>query len=381
MKTTITVENDNLEATVIGFLRRLLEEEIVEALLLPLRTPHGHVRPGLVADPARMDVAAPLAPVMAVNSAPLAGHLSRRQPRPRLGAVLRPCEARALVELVKLQQASLDDLLLISVDCAGTYPLGDEGEANGDSAAVVEFFHSLHEGTEGERERPYRAACRICTEPTYDRADIVVELFGSSRSTGLSLSLPEGIAGRLGMAAAAGNGEREATVNKLMEARTAVRDETLRAMAARLEGEEGLTGVLDACIRCHNCMTACPICYCQTCVFKSELFAHQPQQYMGWARQKGALRLPADTTLFHVTRLNHMALSCVGCGMCTEACPVSLPVGEVFQAIGRQVQNLFDYVPGRTVDETLPLLTFSENEWMAFGESQTHLSVGVTNNG
>ncbi len=89
---------------------------------------------------------------------------------------------------------------------------------------------------------------------------------------------------------------------------------------------------------------------------------------MHWARHKGAVRLPADSSLFHLTRLNHMGLSCVGCGMCTQACPADLPVGLVFRAIGQRLQQTFDYLPGRSVDETLPLITFKEDEWTELGE-------------
>jgi len=132
--------------------------------------------------------------------------------------------------------------------------------------------------------------------------------------------------------------------------------------------QEGIEGVLAACVRCHNCMTVCPICYCKTCLFKSPTFDHEPMQYMNWAQRKGAYRLPADTTLFHLTRLNHMVLSCVGCGMCTSDCPAELPVGLVFRAIGQEVQEAFDYVPGRSVEDPLPMITFREDEWMEVGE-------------
>jgi formate dehydrogenase subunit beta len=91
-------------------------------------------------------------------------------------------------------------------------------------------------------------------------------------------------------------------------------------------------------------------------------------QYLNWARRKGAYRLPADTMLFHLTRLNHMVLSCVGCGMCTSHCPADLPVGRVFRTTGQQVQAAFDYEPGRSADEPLPLVTFREDEWLEMGE-------------
>jgi formate dehydrogenase subunit beta len=43
-------------------------------------------------------------------------------------------------------------------------------------------------------------------------------------------------------------------------------------------------------------------------------------------------------------------------------------VGSVFRAIGQRVQETFDYVPGRGVDEPLPLVTFKEDEWLEVGE-------------
>jgi hypothetical protein len=39
--------------------------------------------------------------------------------------VLRSREIRALIELVKLQQANLDNLTIIGVDCLGTYEVDD----------------------------------------------------------------------------------------------------------------------------------------------------------------------------------------------------------------------------------------------------------------
>jgi len=95
---------------------------------------------------------------------------------------------------------------------------------------------------------------------------------------------------------------------------------------------------------------------------------HPPEYYLTAAHRKGAVRLLSDTLLFHMTRLNHMGLSCVSCGMCTSACPADIPVGAVFSAIGEQVQTTFEYHPGRDVGEPLPLITFQPNEWTEVGE-------------
>jgi len=57
------------------------------------------------------------------------------------------------------------------------------------------------------------------------------------------------------------------------------------------------------------------------------------------------VRLLPDTLLFHLTRLNHMVSSCVGCGLCTDACPVEIPVGTVFRAVGEPVRTVRTYHP------------------------------------
>jgi formate dehydrogenase subunit beta len=327
MRTRIPVENNDTLAAVRGFLKRLLEAEVVDALLVPMETPAGTVTPALVADPALLDAANPLAPVMGLNAARVAGRVSIREPRGRIGAVLRPCELRALVELVKLQQANLDDMVTIGVDCLGTYdvPVYSTMQADG-GVDVTAYLATAQSGTLAPQEGyAFRDACQVCEKPHVEEADIVLELFGADLTAGIPVSLPDEMAEKLGL-----------ETLEVSEDFQSLRAEVVEKVVA-LE-QEGVEGVFAACVRCHNCMTVCPLCYCKTCLFKSPVFDHEPMQYMNWAQRKGAYRLPADTMLFHLTRLNHMVLSCVGCGMCTSDCPAELPVGLVFRTIGQQVQ-------------------------------------------
>ena len=380
MRTTIIpVENNDTLAAVRGFLKRLLETEVVDALLVPMETPAGAITPALVADPDLLDVANPLAPVMGLNAARVAGHVSVREPRGRIGVVLRPCELRALVELIKLQQASLDDVVTIGVDCLGTYdvPVYAAMQADG-GVGMAALLATAQSGELAPQEGyAFRDACQMCEGPHVEQAEVTLELFGADLAAGIPVSLSDEVADKLGMDSVEAERnqaikkepgfKRAEVVDKVVAARTQVRDARFAEMRQRLE-QEGVEGVFAACVRCHNCMTVCPICYCRTCLFKSPVFDHAPMQYVNWAQRKGAYRLPADTMLFHLTRLNHMVLSCIGCGMCTSDCPAELPVGLVFRTIGQQVQAVFDYVPGHSVEEPLPLVTFREDEWMEVGE-------------
>ncbi|HHS97975.1 MAG TPA: formate dehydrogenase [Chloroflexi bacterium] len=371
MQARIPVEGGDVVAALRGFLRDLLEKEVVEAVVVPMVTPSGAVTPALVADPALLDAADPLTPVMGLNAARVVGPVTIREPRGKIAAVLRPCEYRALIELVKLQQASLDDLVTVVVDCPGTYTVPDYETMRANGGVDREaLLAGARTGEVAPQEGyAFRDACQMCERPHAEGGDVQVWLFGADLSAGIPVSLPDDLAEQLGFSPAEADGRRAEVVEKVVSARTQVRDERFAEIRQRLE-EEGIEGVFAACIRCHNCMTNCPICYCKTCLFKSPIFEHEPIQYMNWARRKGAFRLPADTTLFHLTRLNHMVLSCIGCGVCTDACPADLPVGRVFRAVGQEVQAVFDYVPGRDVEEPLPLVTFKEDEWTEVGEEE-----------
>jgi formate dehydrogenase subunit beta len=132
---------------------------------------------------------------------------------------------------------------------------------------------------------------------------------------------------------------------------------------AATDNLEKLTTYLANCVNCYNCRVACPVCYCKECVFVTDVFNHDPMQYLKWASRKGALKMPTDTVFYHVTRLAHMSTACVGCGQCSNACPNDIPVMELFRLVAHQTQKGFDYQAGRNLEEKPPLSEFRENEF------------------
>ncbi|MGD8397238.1 MAG: 4Fe-4S dicluster domain-containing protein [Anaerolineae bacterium] len=372
IETTIEVQGSTTE-TIQALLRQMLAAGAVDAWLVPVRVPGGSVAPMLVKDPAALAHADPLAPVLPINAARAASQLTMTGHHETLGVVLRACEIRALVELVKFQQAGLDDVLVVGVDCLGTYPVTAYG-AVADKSALVEGARARAARAEIEPAdgMAFREACTMCEAPLPEgeHVALTVGLVGVEPDR-LYLQARADVAAALELEAGSAPASRQDAVQQLVTARTQARDEALAAFRARVGGTadmQGLLGEFAACIRCHNCMINCPICYCRECIFRTPTFEHESQLFYQWADRKGTVRMLPDTLLFHLTRMNHMATSCVGCGICSDVCPVDIAVATAFRAVAERAQAIFDYHPGRSLDEAAPVQEFREDELTQMGK-------------
>jgi formate dehydrogenase subunit beta len=363
-------------------------------LLVPQKLPTGdNVVPTLIRDPAKLAGVDPIAPVMPVIAAQAVSNVTATEHGERLAAVLRSCELRAVIELAKLQQASLEDVILIGVDCLGTYEVRDYARLiEGGVDPTAEMLTVAAEGQldllaadskSAAKGYQIRATCRMCEKPIPGgpdvyHPDIIIGLLGVDPNKQILIEASDTLAEKLGLEAAegpsAGSGQaparRKEIIERLIAERTAERDRVFAAFRERVTGMDTLLAEFSTCIRCYNCMGACPICYCKECIFRTPTFDHASPQYFRWAERKGSIRLPTDTLLFHLTRLNHMATSCVGCGMCESACPSELPVALIFRAVGQETQAIFDYHPGRSLEEEVPVSTFREDELTELGERE-----------
>jgi formate dehydrogenase subunit beta len=367
----IDVKDQDLLGALRGLFNNILGKEDISAILAPWRVPTKKmVMPTLLTDPDQLNGVDPLSPAFPMNSAKIVSRLTRKSSGGTIAAVMRPCEIRAFVELVKLKQARCDELILIGMDCLGA--LGNRDYLNwagedGDEATKI-FAQQVLSGKTAHMGGVQPAqACQSCELPLAEGADLNIGLFGVDTSrqilvqalTDKGSRLLEGLA----LTAAEEPASRRKEIEHLISERTAFRDKLFAEVADKTDNIEKLNAYLAGCVNCYNCRVACPVCYCRECVFVTDVFDHEPSQYLRWARKKGAVKMPTDTLLYHITRLAHMSTACVGCGQCTNACPNDIAVMPLFRMIAHKTQQAFDYGAGRSLEEKPPMSEFKEDEF------------------
>lgn len=364
---TLAIKNGQIRKTINAFLQDLLSKKGVEAILVPVAHPSGNsVVPTLVTNPEYLEQADVMAPVLPVISARIVSAMTRLTALSKKTAVvMRPCEMRALIELVKLKQASLDNLVLIGIDCPGVYSLDDYTQL----AAKSTSDNFVKAAWQDKEDVKLRAGCQICEYPVPLTADLVIGIIEQDLKNGLLLQADTRkgaeILEELGLTSESDSEtakRREAAVEKLLAQMKAKREKFFEQTQEEVGGLENLATIFAPCIKCHNCKTVCPVCYCRECFFDSPTFELEADKYLGMVEKRGAMRMPTDTLLFHLTRMTHMGTSCVGCGACEEACPSSIPLLKIFQLTGDKVQKLFEYVPGHSPEDELPAAAFMESE-------------------
>jgi len=367
----LEVQDKDILASLRRFFSRVLETEDISAILVPQRLPvKNMVMPTLVTDPDQLNGVDPLAPAFPMNAAKIASRLTRKPIGSKVAVVLRPCEIRAYIELVKLKQGQTDELVIIGIDCLGAFQNKDYTkyvEQQGTESTVC-FYQSVLDGNPAEIEGTALAsACQSCENPVPVNADILIGLFGVEVNDYLLVqSQSEGgaeLLNQLNLAETSEPASRQDAVSAIVAQRTDRRDEMFAQTREATNSLEKMTAYFAGCVNCYNCRVACPVCYCKECVFVTDVFNHDPSQYLQWANRKGVIKMPTDTIFFHLTRLAHMSTACVGCGQCSNACPNDIPVMELFRTVAHSTQQAFEYEAGKSIEQEPPLAVFYKDEF------------------
>lgn len=367
----LKVKDGDVTGSVNELLKHLLSSAGIEALLVPQAVPSKKtVFPVLISDPKKLH-ADVFAPVLPVSTAAMVSRMTKVQPSSKpFGVVMHPCQIRALVELAKLNQVKLDNVVIIGVDCLGTFPVNTYANFPKEKHPTLFLLESFAKKT-NDSEKYLRTACAVCTDMVPSNADIVVGLYGMDIEHEILIEAHTEKGKKLLETLQLESGKdmkhRETAVKT-------VHEHQLKKYQTFIKEKSGLKGIalfaefFDTCVNCHNCKTACPICYCRECLYESAVFDAEAYKFLRKAQTKGLLKMPQDTLLFHLGRMNHMVLSCVKCGLCEQACPNNILLMDVFIPAAERTQKEFSYHPGKDIAEKIPMIVYREDEYTEVGE-------------
>lgn len=304
-------------AAIRQFLWLVWERAGLDGMILPVYQPGDQqAAPGIIDQPDLLAVADPFIPLVPVNTSRLVAQMAQKSPQARYAALLRSCEARALMHVAERDGLNLDEWLIIGVDCLSSFSPEDYlwrvEKAGGAEQLTREALRFARQG--GIAPYRYRAACQMCESPFAPQADLNLEVLGlparefvmvSARDNALSERLglkdfTDGLAPEFLIT------QRQRLADQISERHAATRQEAVQSIpsGAPVEPDVFLSYV-SGCAPCQSCLEVCP-------VYAGELVAYSdgfPAQAMVWLE------------------------SCVQCGMCEQACPRHLPLTAVHASL------------------------------------------------
>ena len=255
-------------------------------------------------------------------------HAKEPPPPPKVAIIVKGCDGRSAVGLIKELQAPRENLIIIAAPCngmidaaaaqrlVGAAEIVDAEEAD-DSVTVKD---DTGKETRLDRQELLAEACRFCTHRTAPVRDIEI-------------------------------GELPA------EEIAADSDDPYKAFSEQpLEQRwETFSREMAKCVLCRACRSACPNCYCKTC------FADQTRP--DWVGAGDHLH---DVMFYHLGRIFHQAGRCVDCGACVRACPMGIDLRTFTYKLVADAEELFGYTAGVQLDQDPPLTAFSPEDSETF---------------
>jgi len=233
----------------------------------------------------------------------LAVHLPRLKER-RVAIVAKPCDERAVNQLIVEREIDPERIRVIGVECPSMLDVKSIWRCFGYGARIEDDGERLLvNGAEVERARFTQQKCSGC--PDHD---------------------------------AAVTGDRMELRERFKAMNPAERREFWREQYSR-------------CIRCYACREACPMCYCRdVCIIQAD-----------GSRWAGGGVSAHDAEMMQLIRVNHLAGRCTECGECERACPAGIPLILLMEEQNLAVEELFGHRAGEDREAKPPLLTFNIN--------------------
>ncbi len=244
----------------------------------------------------------------------------------KVGIMVKGCDSRSVVELLKENQIDRDKVFIVGVPCSGIVDreklLEVLGVSPGEVVAVEDdgdaFVVTLKEGKQRvDKEKALRGECLVCKYPTPVVYDVLLgEAVSSLPWVGDDYSLIK---------------EQEALSSEE------------KALYWNRE--------LSQCIRCYACRNICPVCTCSECIFDKKA----PR----WITKANDV---SENLVYHLVRAFHVAGKCIDCGECERACPMNIPLRSLNKKVEKDLLELFDYTAGIDVEQQPPLTTYKAGD-------------------
>jgi formate dehydrogenase subunit beta len=268
--------------------------------------------------PSELEHVNPFQPLMKLNTARLVVDTAKKHPGKRLGAMLRPCEMRALNEMAARGALEREAVLVVCTDCLGTFPVEEyewrtERSAKGLTKETLQF--APQGGISAYR---YRPACQMCAEPGATEGDVNIGVFGLPVRQSMLVNAHNGSVLLKSITDGGAIDDlvkrREQTLAKISERHVRTRERVLKSLEEELPADLGhLLEQFESCGDCQACMNVCPICS-----------VDEPR------RTKEGKLVREDVV--------NWLLSCAGCGMCEQSCPQHQPLSAIFSHIREQIE-------------------------------------------
>jgi formate dehydrogenase (coenzyme F420) beta subunit len=284
----------------------------------------------------------------------------------KIAVAVKGCDAKAILELIKRNKIDRNDILLIGLNCSGTFPpvntrqfIREICHEDPDTLKVLSIRNGRFSLDFDEKEVEYsldqieeagygrRDCCRRCDTPIPHQCDLACGTWGVIGDDASNLTLVEECTSKgeklLRMAEASGIIHLIPANQKGIDSRIRIENAmlTLSDKYKKVEfsrigtGLSALNWIIDEtsrCIKCYQCTQACPLCLCDDCQTKKP-----------WLVRPGQIPPPL---MFHLVRFSHVADSCVNCGQCQDRCAMDIPITLMMHYLQNELEQTFGYHPG-----------------------------------
>lgn len=250
--------------------------------------------------------------------------VKEQPPPPKVAIVVKGCDGRSVVGLIKELQVPRENLVIIAAPCKGMLDADIAQELvgtneivcaeEGDSEVII--TDETGKKTKFSREKLLAESCRFCTHRAAPVYDIAVGQLPQSEDALAS-------------------------------------DECFEEFSKKTTAErwEQFSREISKCVLCKACRSACPNCYCKVC------FADQTRP--NWTGSGAEL---CDVISYHLGRMFHQAGRCVDCGACVRACPVGIDLRTFTYKLVEEANELFNYTAGLDLEQVPPLMEFNASD-------------------